>query len=431
MTEFKKNDAKVINAWAIFDWANSAYALVIATAIFPVYFINSTPELVNVFGIEIQNSALYTLAVSFSYVLIAFLSPILSGIADYGGKRMFFLKTFTIIGSISCISLYFFQGIPDLWIGTSAFVLASIGFAGSLVFYNAYLPEIVTEDRYDRVSAKGYAFGYIGSVILLLFILFMILKPDFFGFEDNSTTPSRIGFVLVGIWWIGFAQITFKYLPKDSKKKMGSQFLKKGYEEVKMVYGKLKHQINTKRFLWSFFFYNSGVQTIIYVATVFAKKELGFGTAELIGIVLVLQLVAIGGAYFFAWVSDKRGNKVSLSTMIIIWIVICICAYFVTGKIFFYFLAAMVGLVMGGIQSLSRSTYSKLIEKNTKDLTSYFSFYDVLYKLSIVAGTFFFALAEFLTGNIRNSILVLAVLFVIGLLILSKVSFNSIRKQVV
>ena len=429
MTEIKKNDTKVVNAWALFDWANSAYALVISTAIFPAYFVINTPEIIHLFGLELKNSVLYTLAVSFSYLLIAGLSPLLSGIADYGGKRMFFLKVFTIIGSVSCVSLYFFKGVPDLWLGTSAFILASIGFAGSLVFYNAYLPEIVTEDRYDRVSAKGFAFGYVGSVILLLFILFMILKPGIFGFEENSTLPSRVGFVLVGIWWVGFAQITFKYLPKDSKAKLGTRFLKKGYQEVKMVYERLQERINTKRFLWSFFFYNSGVQTIIYVATVFAKVELGFETPELIAIVLVLQLVAIFGAYLFAWLSDYKGNKFSLSAMIIIWLVICVCAYFVTGKAFFYFLAAMVGMVMGGIQSLSRSTYSKLIEKDTKDTTSYFSFYDVLYKLSIVAGTGFFAVTEWITGDIRNSVLVLAFLFVIGLVILSRVSFDGIRKD--
>ena len=429
MTEFKVNDNKVINAWALFDWANSAYALVIATAIFPVYFIKSTPDLISLGGLEFSNSALYSFAVSISYILIAFLSPILSGIADYGGKRKFFLKFFTIVGSISCILLYFFKGVPDLWLGTSAFILATIGFAGSLVFYNAYLPEIVTEDRYDRVSAKGYAFGYIGSVILLLFILFMILKPSVFGFEENSTLPSRIGFVLVGVWWIGFAQISFKYLPKDSKLKFDGQFLKKGYEEIKMVFKRLQSQVNTKRFLWAFFFYNSGVQTVIYLATVFAEKELNFETAELITIVLLLQLVAIGGAYLFAWVSDKRGNKFSLLLMITIWFLICLGAFLVTGKTVFYFLAALVGMVMGGIQSLSRSTYSKLIEENTKDLTSYFSFYDVLYKVSIVSGTFFFGLAEFITGNIRYSVLVLAILFVIGFLILSKVDLKHLRPQ--
>ena len=424
MTEIVKNDKKTINAWALFDWANSAYALVISTAIFPVYFIANTPDAISIFGKEYTNSAVYSFAVAFSYLLIAGLSPILSGIADYTGKRKFFLKTFTLIGSLACIAMWFFKGEPQLWLGTSAFILATIGFAGGIVFYNSYLPLIVTEDRYDKVSAKGFAAGYIGSVVLLVFILTMVLKPDWYGITD-SAMPARIGFVLVGLWWLGFAMITFKYLPKDNVLATTENVFKKGFQEIKQVYGELQEQPDLKKFLGAFFFYSAGVQTIIYLATVFAEKILSFESHEMIQIVLVLQLVGIIGAYQFASLSDRWGNKKAIITMVVIWIIICIGAHFCQGKSFFYVLAAFVGLVMGGIQSVSRSTYSKMINDDTKDVTSYFSFYDVLFKLSIVAGTLAFGIVDNITGNMRYSVLALGGFFVIGLILLFWTNFEK------
>lgn len=426
MANFQKNDKKIVNAWALFDWANSAYALVISTAIFPVYFIKFTPDVVDILGMQLSNSSLYSYAVAFSYIIIAFLSPLLSGIADYSGKKKFFLRTFTLIGSLSCISLYFFKGEPQLWLGTSAFILATIGFAGGIVFYNAYLPLIVTEDRYDRVSAKGFAMGYIGSVILLIAILVMIQRPEWFGITDPQL-PARIGFLMVGIWWLGFAQITFKHLPEDAKAKFSGKTFSKGYEEIKSVFQRLKSQPWLKRFLLSFFFYSAGVQTVIYLATVFAEKELAFESSELILLVLILQLVAIGGAYLFAYISKITSNKISLSIMLIIWIVICVGAFFTHGKLLFYVLAGMVGMVMGGIQSLSRSTYSKMLEDKESDTTSYFSFYDVLYKVAIVAGTFLFGLVDNITGDMRYSVLVLAVFFIIGIIILNTIKSTEIN----
>ncbi len=425
MESFKKNDKKIVNAWALFDWANSAYALVISTAIFPVYFIKFTPDVINMGGMTFSNSALYSFAVAFSYIIIAFLSPLLSGMADYGGRKKFFLQLFTLIGSISCILLYFFKGEPQLWLGTSAFILATIGFAGGIVFYNAYLPMIVTEDRYDRVSAKGFAMGYLGSVILLVIILVMIQRPSWFGIVDEQL-PARLGFLMVGVWWLGFAQITFKYLPKDTRKKGTENLFTKGFQEIKMVFGKLKDQPWLKRFLVAFFFYSAGVQTVIYLATVFAEKELSFESSELILLVLILQLVGIGGAYFFAYVSKITSNKISIIIMLVIWIIICVGAFFTQGKMLFYVLAAMVGMVMGGIQAISRSTYSKMLEDKEHDTTSYFSFYDVLYKAAIVAGTFLFGVVDNITGNMRYSVLVLAGFFIVGLIVLSTIQSKEI-----
>ena len=419
-----KNNRKVENAWAMFDWANSAYNLVISTAIFPPYFIAMTKEHIDIFGGQISNSALYAFAVAFSYAIIALTSPLLSGIADYGGIRMYFLKLFTTIGALSCMALFFFDGMGTMILGLSAFILATIGHAGSLVFYNAYLHEIVDESRVDHLSAKGYAWGYIGSVILLVINLVVISKPMWFGIT-NDTLPVRLAFLSVGVWWIGFAQVTFRRMPKVRAIGEGRQLLLQGYAEIRKVWKELSKAIHTKRFLYSFFFYSAGVQTVIYLASAFAEKELDFTTPELILIILLLQLVAIGGAYLFAHISRLTSNKYALTVMILIWIGICLAAHFVSTKTGFYVISGFVGLVLGGIQSLSRSTYSKLIPKETRDVTSYFSFYDVMYKASIIAGTFSFGLVDQLTGNMRYSVLVLGLFFVIGLIILRLVDFRT------
>lgn len=428
----KVNDKKIINGWAIYDWANSAYFLVISTAIFPAYFLSNTPELVNLLGMEMSNSSLYSYAVSFSYIVIVMLSPLLSGIADFGNKRMYFLKLFTIFGSLACIALYFFAGVGQMWLGTTAFILATIGCAGGLVFYNAYLPEIVTEDRFDAVSAKGYSYGYIGSVLLLLMILVLAMKPEWFGIT-SETLPYRIGFVMVGLWWIGFAQITFKRLPGSGIGKITGEMMSKGVVEIKTVFKSLRKQPQVLRYLVAFFFYSAGVQTVIYLASAFGSKELGFDTINLITVILILQFLAMVGAYLFALVSKRLGNKWTLVVMNVIWIAICITAFFVVSHLQFYIIAGFVGLVMGGIQSLSRSTYSKMVEENKGDLTSYFSFYDIVYKLSVVIGTFVFGLIEHLTSNMRYSILGLASFFIVGIIVLIfvKVKFNEPKVNVV
>lgn len=423
-TTIELNDPKVINGWAFFDWANSAYALVITVAIFPGYFASVTNDVINIGGIEFLNSSLYAYAISFSFLITGLLSPLLSGIADYGGRKKFFLRLFTTIGALACMSLFFFQGMEQLWIGIGGSIMASIGFAGGLVFYNSYLPEIVTEDLYDRVSARGFIFGFIGSVLLLLVNLVMIQKPDWFGLTDSSYA-ARISFLMVGLWWLGWSLIPFKRLPADIPVKTEESLIKKGFQELQKVWKKLKELKNTRRFLFAFFFYNAGTQTVLYLAAVFAEKELDFNTTELIITILILQILAIGGAFLFARISEWKGNKLSLLFMLVIWIAICLFAYFVQGKTEFYAIAAAVGLVMGGIQSLSRSTYSKLLPKNTEDTTSFFSFYDVLEKGAIIMGTFSFGLIEQLTGGMRNSILALTIFFFIGIVLLVTVKIQK------
>ena len=418
----EKNNKKLINAWASFDWANSVYNLIVTTAIFPIYYLTVTQEVfggeeVQFFNLTIKNSVLYSYAISFSFLIIVFISPILSGIADFGGLKKQFMQFFTYLGSLACIGLYFFTG-ENIEYGIACSVLASIGYAGSLVFYNGFLPEVASNDIMDKVSAKGFSMGYIGSVILLILNLFLYQKYELFGFE-NGSSATRFGFILVGIWWVGFAQISFYYLKdRGPRKKITSDILGKGIKQLKNVLIMVRSKFVMHRFLTSFFLFSMGVQTVMLLAPLFADKEIGLGADEMIIVVLIIQIIAIGGAYFFAFLSKLKGNGFAISATLIIWVFICISGYFLKDKISFYGLAAFLGFVMGGIQSISRSTYSKLIPSDTNDTASYFSFYDITEKLAIVIGSLSYGLIDQLTGSMRNSMLFMSIFFISGFVML-------------
>ena len=418
----EKNNKKLINAWASFDWANSVYNLIVTTAIFPIYYLTTTQEvyggeMIEFFNLSIKNSVLYSFAISFSFLIIVFISPILSGIADYGGLKKKFMQFFTYLGSLSCIGLYFFTG-ENVEYGIACSVLASIGYAGSLVFYNGFLPEVASNEFMDKVSAKGFSMGYIGSVILLIVNLLLFQKPELFGFEDGGSA-TRFGFILVGVWWIGFSQIAFYYLKdRGERKKITLSILGNGTKELKKVFKIVKSKLVMNRFLSSFFLFSMGVQTVMLLAPLFADKEIGMGADEMIMVVLIIQIIAIGGAYFFAFLSKLKGNGFAISTTLIIWIFICIVGYFLKDKVSFYGLAAFLGFVMGGIQSISRSTYSKLIPVETKDTASFFSFYDITEKLAIVIGSLSYGLIDQLTGSMRNSMLFMSIFFIGGFILL-------------
>ena len=425
----KTYDKRIINAWASYDWSNSVYNLIVTTAIFPIYYSATTREafggeVVKFFGISLKNSVLYTYAISFSFLVIVILSPILSGVADYAGIKKRFMKGFTYTGALACIGLYFFTG-KNVEYGILCAVLASIGYAGSLVFYNGFLPEIAPLEKMDNVSARGFAMGYIGSVILLIVNLMLLLNPETFGFR-SETNATRFGFLLVGIWWAGFAQIAFYYLEDhQTGKKITSKVLGNGVRELRMVFLALIRRKVMKRYLYSFFLYSMGVQTLLLLAPLFAEAEVGMLANEMIIVVLILQILAIGGAYLFAIVSRLWGNGLSISTMLIIWIIICLSGYFLHEKVSFYILAGMLGIAMGGIQAISRSTYSKLIPADSKDNASYFSFYDVTEKVAIVIGTFSYGLIEQITGTMRNSMVFMAVFFLAGFMLLQSARLGS------
>ena len=407
----------------MFDWANSVYMLAISSTVFPIYFNESTRSAfggdeIQFFGLTVVNTVLYSYALSAGYVLLVLLSPILSGIADSGGLKKQMMRAFTLVGSVACVLLFFFTG-DNAEYGLLLKVLALIGYNGSLVFYNAYLPEIATPNRHDHLSARGYSLGYIGSVIQLLFCLVLLLQPQLFGITDGSL-PARITLLFTGFWWLGFSLYTFRYLPKNVHKRsrLGKQWLGKGFQELQQVWHSLPRYPKLKRYLLAFFFYSTGVQTVMLLAATFGEKELNLGTDLLIGTIVGIQLVAIPGAFGAARLAKSKGNIYALSAMIAVWIAVSIAAYFVADAVSFLLVAGVVGLVMGGIQSLSRSTYAKLLPDDTTDTASYFSFYDVCEKLSIVLGTFSFGLVEQLTGSMRNIVLVLVVFFALGFVLL-------------
>jgi UMF1 family MFS transporter len=275
------------------------------------------------------------------------------------------------------------------------------------------------------VSARGFAMGYTGSVILLIVNLLLYLKFEMFGFVSGSAA-TRFGFIIVGLWWMGFAQIAFHYLEdRATGKKISIDILGNGVKELKKVYAVVKQKTVMLRFLIAFFIYSMGVQTVMLLAPLFGDKEVGMTANEMILVVLILQIVAIAGAYFFALISRFRGNGFAISATLIIWIFICITGYFLKDKMSFYGLAGLLGFVMGGVQSISRSTWSKLIPENTKDTASYFSFYDVTEKLSIVIGTFSYGLIDQVTGSMRNSMIFMALFFIGGFIILQFARVNK------
>ena len=426
----EKNNKRLIDAWASFDWSNSVYNLIVTTAIFPIYYLSTTKiafggDTVQFFGVSVVNSVLYSYAISFSFFVIVFLAPALSGIADFSGRKKRFMQFFTYLGSLACIGLYFFTG-ENIEYGIICAVFASIGFAGSLVFYNAFLPEVTTEDQMDRVSARGFAMGYIGSVILLIINLVLYMKSDLFGFEDAGAA-TRFGFILVGVWWMGFAQIAFYYLEdRATGKPITLGILGNGIRELKKVFAVVREKTVMYRFLISFFVYSMGVQTVMLLAPLFGEKEVGMTGDEMIFVVLILQIVAIGGAYVFALISKFKGNGFAIGTTLIIWIFVCITGYFLKDKMSFYGLAGLLGFVMGGVQSISRSTYSKLIPEGTKDNASFFSFYDITEKLAIVIGSFSYGLIDMITGSMRNSMIFMSLFFIVGFVILQ---FAKLKKN--
>ncbi len=434
-----KGHPKLLHAWAFYDWANSVYSLVISSAIFPIYYSALTiikddegkvlNDKVDFLGYAINNDSLISYTTALAFLVIVIISPILSGIADNLGNKKRFMQFFCYLGGLSCIGLFFFD-LDNLLFGLLCYFTGLIGFWGSLVFYNSYLPDIAHKHQQDRISAKGFSLGYFGSVILLVLCLIMILFYDTFGFESEAL-PTKLSFILTGIWWIGFAQYSFYYLPQvknDESKSLRVVFLS-GFRELKGVYSKIKQSRKFTNFLGAFFMYSIAVQTIMLIATYFGVKEIqwpgGDATTGLIISILLIQIVAVLGASIAARLTKIHPNEKVLIGINIIWLGVCIYAFFIKTPIQFYIAAFFVGLVMGAIQSLSRSTFSKYIPEQETDTTSFFSFYDVTEKIGIVLGMSIYGAIAHYTGNVRYAILVLLLCFVFGIYKLSLILKKS------
>jgi MFS transporter, UMF1 family len=424
MNDLPKGSKKLLNAWAFYDWANSVYPLVISSAIFPIFYalIFKKNHNVELLGTHFSNTALISFITSFAFLVVAIISPILSGIADYIGNKKRFLQLFCFIGSFSCIGLYWFD-LEHIYMGLLFYFTGLIGFWGSLVFYNSYLPDVAFKEQQDGLSAKGYSMGYIGSVILLVSCLFIVIGKE----GQEAIDAMRLSFALTGIWWLVFSQYSFYYLPKGnkSKHKVTSKILFNGFRELIKVKNQLFQNLELKRYLIAFFVFSMAVQTVMLVATYFGEKEVTWQsdsqkTMGLIISILVIQIVAVLGAFLTSKASQKFGNIPTLIFINGVWVVICLCAFFVTLPIHFYITAGFVGLVMGGIQALARSTYSKFLPE-TEDTASFFSFYDVTEKIGIVIGMSIYGIIDQVTGSMRNAIVFLGLFFFVGLLLLLRI----------
>ncbi|MWB96372.1 MFS transporter [Flavobacterium sp. GA093] len=442
MKNLQKGDKKLLNAWAFYDWANSVYTLTIASAVFPIFYDKLFPKnqhYIDAFGFHLKNSALISFTTAAAFMLVSFLSPLLSGIADYVGDKKIFMKFFCYLGALSCIGLYWFD-LDNIYIGLLFYFLGLIGYWGSLVFYNSYLPDIAFPEQQDKISAKGYSLGYIGSVILLVINLAMIMKPKLFGISgtdgEAAMKAMRYSFIMVGVWWILFSQYSYYFLPKGNKsnsEKLTSNTLFNGFKELKKVWQLLKQDIPLKRYLSGFFVSSMAVQTVMLVATYFGAQEIQWETEEdstigLIICILLIQLVAVIGAVLTSRASAKYGNIPTLIFINCIWAVFCALAFFIWLPIHFYVMATIAGFVMGGIQALSRSTYSKLLPE-TEDTASFFSFYDVAEKIGIVIGMCVYGIIDQITGSPRMAIVFLGIFFVIAVFLLRRVPKKAVLKN--
>ena len=439
MTDLPKGSKKLLNAWAFYDWANSVYTLTIASAVFPIFYealFADRSHYISVFGYNFKNSALISFVTAAAFMLVSILSPLLSGIADYVGNKKSFMKFFCYMGALSCMALYWFN-LENIYVGLSFYFFGLIGYWGSLVFYNSYLPDIAFAEQQDKISAKGYSMGYIGSVLLLIINLAMVMKPKLFGISgtdgEAAMKAMRYSFVMVGVWWILFSQYSYYFLPKGNKKttdKVSLHVIFNGFNELKKVWILLKANIALKRYLGSFFVSSMAVQTAMLVATYFGAQEISWSSKEestigLIVCILLIQLVAVLGAFLTSRASAKFGNIPTLIFINSFWIILCSGSFFITEPIEFYIMASLVGLVMGGIQSLSRSTYSKLLPQ-TDDTVSFFSFYDVAEKIGIVIGMMVYGIIDQVTGSPRFGIASLALFFIIAVILLNRVPRKAV-----
>ncbi len=430
----RKGSPRLLNAWAFYDWANSVYSLTVVSAVFPLYlgalFRMAGVEKVSVLGVSIARAPMISYVTAAAFVVIAIITPLLSGIADYLGNKKVFMKFFCYVGGLSCIGLYWFT-LETIYVGLVFYFLGVIGFWVSFAMNNSYLPDIAYPEQQDQVSARGFSLGYIGSVILLLINLGMVMYPGAFGIADTGDQPAEIlamkySFVSVGLWWILFSQYTFYYLPKGYRREgKRTHIIFNGFRELQGVWRQLGDLPVLKRYLGAFFVYSMAVQTVMLIAAYFGEEEIAWGTESerttgLIVSILVIQLVAVAGATLTARASRAYGNVPTLVAINLMWVFICIYAYFVRQPMEFYIAAGCVGLVMGGIQALSRSTYSKFMPETT-DTTSFFSFYDVAEKIGIVIGMSIFALVSQLGESMRPAALLLGIFFIIGIFLLQRV----------
>jgi len=413
--------------WCLYDWANSAFATVILAAVLPVYFASLVPQEGAVLFWSAQPvpaTALWGYSVSLSMALVAIVAPGLGNLADRRGWRRRLLIIFCLLGALATCGL-FFAGPGRYLLAAALFILGNIGFAGGNIFYNAYLPDLASGIDADRLSARGYALGYIGGGLMLLVVFIMIQQHALFGLPDKATA-SRVGFLLTGAWWLGFSLPVFAWL-KGVPVTPGTQQPLRAPRDYLRVLSELRRYRDLSRFLVAFLIYNDGIQTVIAVSAIFAREELGLETGTILGCFLMIQFVAMPGALFFSRLAGRYNTKRAVLLSLLLFTMITVYAAVMKSAIEFWILGFAVAIVLGGSQALSRSLFSSMVPKERS--AEFFSFYAISSKFASIFGPLAFALLIDLTGSNRIAILALALFFIVGIVLLKGVDVEKGRLQ--
>lgn len=415
----EKSNKKVIYSWVLYDWANSAFATTILAAVLPIFY--NDVAAVNLPDNVATSYWGYTQAIAM--LIIALITPVLGAVADYSKSKKIFMKLFVFIGVVGTALLFFIVEGRYL-LASVFFIFANIGFSGGNIFYDSFLPIITKKDKIDYVSSMGYAAGYLGGGILLLINLLMIMRPQMFGIA-NTTLATRIAFVTVAIWWIIFSIPAFINLP-ESRVGLGKftlgPYIKQGFHRVKNTFTHVKKYKELFKFLIAFWIYNDGIGTIIRMATIYGR-EVGIGQNDLIGALLLTQVVGIPFTLIFGKLGEKIGAKKGIYISLTVYLIITILGYNLDSALDFWILAGLVGTVQGGAQALSRSLYGALVPENKS--AEFYGFYGISSKFAAITGPFVFALVGQITGSSRYGILAVASFFILGIILLYTVDVDK------
>jgi MFS transporter, UMF1 family len=418
-----RSERRRVLAWALYDWANSAFATTVMAGFFPVFFKQYWST-----GVDVTESTLRLgLANSAGSLVLAVAAPFLGAMADRGGVRKRFLAFFAFLGAVNTCGLFLVA--QGQWVAASIlYIVASVGFAGGNIFYDALLVDVTTPERSDRVSALGYALGYLGGGLLFAVNVLMSLKPAWFGLADTAQAV-RISFVTVGVWWAVFSIPLFLWVrerPAKGRPAKGLEMVGSGWRQLRDTFRQVRRLRMVALFLIAYWLYIDGVDTIVKMAVDYGLS-LGFDSNQLVAALLLVQFVAFPAALGFGWIGQRLGTKTGIYLAIVVYLGVTVWGYLMDRPWEFWVMAVVIGLVQGGIQSLSRSFYSRIIPPSKS--AEFFGFFNMLGKFAAVVGPVIMGWAAVLTGNPRSGILALAVLFLLGGAILTRVDEEKGRQM--
>lgn len=443
-----KNDKRTIFGWCMYDLANSAYITTVSAALLPIYFREGiVGEIgIDVFGLTVSASAMWGFMLGFAALLVFLFAPVLGSIADFSAAKKKFLISFAYFGSLFATLLFFCgQGVADetgelvqtgdVWYTVLLYICTQVCFVGANVFYDAFLPHIASEDKIDAVSAKGYAYGYVGGSFQFGIALALVSLHDRIGIDQ--TLAVRIGMAMTGLWWAGWTLFTVKYLKEvktdeafpEKYRKMPRLFayLSLGIDRTIDTVRKVGNFRQLTIFVIAYMAYNDGAHTVTSMAAIYGKDELGLGTTHLMVTLLLVQIVAIWGALAFSRIADRIGARRAVMISLVLWSGVVIYAYFIRTATEFFVLGMIVGVVLGGTQALSRSFYGAMIPENAS--AEFYGFFSVFSKFSAIWGPFIFGFIKQVTGEARLAIISLIVFFIVGFILLAFVNDEKAKAE--